>query len=269
VKTLGWAKYVYTKSNLEWSNHPAEWRRKSQLADGIISISEATSQLLKEHGFGDRTEKIYLGIDTDTFSVSLEKRNAVRQQLDIPENALVYGCVGQFIEVKDHVTLIDAFERVADRYPGAHLVICGPHHNDAYYHGCLARIKESRHASAIRVLGRVRDMQGLYSALDVFVLPSKFEAFGYAYVEAMSCERPTIGCRSAGPLEIIDEGRTGYFCAVSNPVDLAYRMSSYAADRALIPVHGEAARTRARALFSKDVMARQSAELYLRLLRYR
>lgn len=266
VKYLGRAKYIYTKSNLEWANHPVQWHRKSALSDRILSISEATSELLREKGFGDRIEKIYLGIDTDRFSFAADKRARMRQEWQVPASAFVYGCVAQFVEWKEHLTVVRAFEQVADQHADAHLLICGPDHGDDYYHSCIRYIENSRHQNRIRLLGTLRDMQAFYSMIDVFVLASRFETFGYAYVEAMSCERPAIGCRAAGPLEIIEEGRTGLFCKMSDPDDLALQMLLYAKDRSLIRAHGEQARDRVMKVFSREVMAKNCQALYLRML---
>lgn len=266
VKYLGRAKYVYTKSNLEWANHPEQWQRKSALSNKILSISEATSELLREKGFGDRIEKIYLGIDTDRFSFNAEKRASMRQQWQVPSDAFVYGCVAQFVEWKEHLTVVKAFEQVADTHIDAYLLICGPDHDDAYYHSCKDYIENSRHRGRIRLLGTLKDMQAFYSMIDVFVLASRFETFGYAYVEAMSCERPAIGCRAAGPLEIIEEGRSGYFCKMSDPSDLAAQMLRYAEDRASIRTHGRQARERVMKVFSREVMAKNCQNLYLRML---
>ena len=266
IKRLTGAKYVYTKSNLEWNNHPAQWKRKSELADAIVSISEATSRLLAEKGFGDRTHKIYLGIDTDFFVADSTKRAERRNEWAIPASALLFGCAAQFIELKEHLTLVRAFETIADRYADVQLIFCGFHHDDDYYKSCISYIEQSRHANRIRVLGKLHDMVGFYSAIDVFALPSRYEAFGYVYVEAMSCARPTVACRAEGPLEIIDEGRTGYFANTSDPADLAIKLEHYVTNRGSIPEHGLKARRRAQTLFSKATMVRQYELLYRHLL---
>lgn len=266
VKRLTGAKYVYTKSNLEWDNHPSQWRLKSKHSDCVVSISEATSDLLRERGFADRIEKIYLGIDTEAFKFDGADGWRFRQRWGIAAGALVFGCVAQFVEWKEHLTLVRAFELVADRYPKASLVICGPDHGDNYYHSCEDYIRSSRHAGKIHLVGTLSDMPAFYSAIDVFVLPSRFETFGYAYVEAMGCERPAIGCGAAGPLEIIVPERTGLHCKMSNAEDLASTMERYAASADLRREHGTAARRRVVDIFSKEAMAKRSTEVYLRLL---
>jgi glycosyltransferase involved in cell wall biosynthesis len=266
VKRLGRAKYLYTKSNLEWANHPGQWARKSALSDCILSISEATSQLLREKGFGDRIAKIYLGIDTQKFSPGAEAGATLRAKWQVPPRSFVYGCVAQFVEWKEHLTVVKAFEQIASRHSDAYLLICGPDHDDAYYHSCRSYIENSKFRERIRLVGTLKDMPAFYSAIDVFVLASRNETFGYAYVEAMSCQRPAIGCRAAGPLEIIEEGKSGFFCRMSDPANLAVQMERYATVKTLALDHGRAARQRIQDVFSKETMVRNCAALYLRLL---
>lgn len=265
-KLLTKTKYVYTKSNLEWGNHPTNWRWKSRLSDRIVSISAATDQLLDEQGFGDKKAKIFLGIDTGHFRHSDSSRVELRERHGIPADAIVFGCAAQFIEWKEHLTVFRAFSKLAEKYPNIYLLYCGPNHNDAYYHEVVGEIESSRFSDRVRLLGTLSDMPGFYSAIDCFVLASRFETFGYVYVEAMSCHRPVIGCRAAGPLEIIAEGETGYFSKMSDPDDLSVQMERYLSAPQLIGYHGGAARKRAVEIFSKEAMARKTQELYLEML---
>lgn len=265
-KKLTPAKYIFTKSNLEWANHPLNWRLKCKYADRIISISNATDVLLDEQGFGEKKAKIFLGIDTQHFRADPEKRASLRAQHGIPENALVFGCAAQFVEWKEHLTALKAFEQVAATYPDSHLCYCGANHHDDYYARFLESVDASPFKDRVHLLGNLSDMPAYYSMIDVFVLPSRYETFGYVYVEAMSCGRPVIGCRAAGPLEIIDDGVTGRLVNISDAQDLASKMSNYAGDIGMRIKHGEAARNRAIDLFSKETMALKTQELYLRTL---
>jgi glycosyltransferase involved in cell wall biosynthesis len=261
VKTFSQAKYIYTKSNLEWDNHKINWHLKSKLSDHIISISGATDKLLNARGFREKTSTIFLGIDTDKFN---SRRNTtLRHAHMIPEDAFVYGCAAQFVEWKEHLTLIKAFDKLCQSYPGIFLFLCGPNHNDCFYKSVLSAINNSRYADHIKLLGTIDDMPKFYSNIDCFVLPSRNETFGYVYVEAMSCGKPAIACRAAGPLDIIKDGETGYFVEMSNYSDLAGKMEKYLKSKQTLTVHGGAARERVLHLFSKKVMARRHQELYL------
>ncbi|MES9907342.1 MAG: glycosyltransferase family 4 protein [Candidatus Thiodiazotropha sp.] len=262
-KTLTNSKYIYTKSNLEWNNHPKNWHKKSQLADRIISISNATDELLIDQGFAEKIKKIYLGIDTEYFKYSMEKGIKFRLDNDIPGNAVVFGCAAQFIELKEHVTLLKAFESLAGVNKNIYLIYCGPNHRNDYYDKFKSEMELSEYSDRIRELGSLSDMPSFYSAIDCFVLPSRFEAFGYVYVEAMSCGIPVIACKAGGPLEIVIDGETGFFSEVSDPSDLARKMSIYLENEDLLEKHGNQSRQRAVEIFSKETMARKMMDLYI------
>jgi glycosyltransferase involved in cell wall biosynthesis len=266
IKLLTSAKYIYTKSNLEWHNHKFNWALKSHLADKIISISNATDALLIEKGFGEKIQKIYLGIDTNVFQESFEKRKSFRATYNIPDSSLVYGCAAQFVEWKEHLTVIHAFESLADSYENIYLVLCGFHQDDSYFHSVMKRIKSSIASDRILYLGVLSDMASFYSGIDCFVLPSRNETFGYVYIEAMSCNRPVIACRAAGPLEIVEENETGLFMEMSSVGDLFKQMEKYIRNRDILVEHGKKGRRRVVEVFSKEVMAKKFEELYLKLL---
>jgi glycosyltransferase involved in cell wall biosynthesis len=265
-KLLTKTKYIYTKSNIEWDNHPNMWHWKSKFADHILSISNATDELLNEKGFGGKKAKIYLGIDTQHFIHDDDKRKAIREQNNVPEHAVVFGCAAQFVEWKEHLTALKAFEKLAVDNPDIYLFYCGPNHRDAYYDEVLSTIDACPYKDRVRLLGSLSDMPAFYSSIDCFVLPSRYETFGYVYIEAMSCSLPAIACRAAGPLEIIIEGVTGYFTEMSNPENLAEQMMKYISEKDLLKSHGKAARQRVIDIFSKETMARKTQQLYLESL---
>jgi glycosyltransferase involved in cell wall biosynthesis len=257
---------VYTKSNLDWDNHSWNWKVKSKYSDKIISISQATDKLLIDKGFSNKIEKVFLGIDTDWFQYSEAKRQNMREQHNIPTGAFIFGCAAQFIPLKDHGSIIDAFENVSLKYSNTYLFLCGPHHNDSYYNSIIKKINESSVKDKICLLGVLEDMRPFYSAIDCFVLASLYETFGYVYVEAMSCERPVIASKAGGPEEIVDEGKTGFFVEKSNPRDIAEKMVRYLDNKELIGEHGGLARKRVVKHFSKEAMAKNTQSLYLKLL---
>ena len=262
-KALTPTKYIYTKSNLEWDNHPWNWNIKCKLADRVISISNATDALLDQKGYGKKKAKIFLGIDTGHFVRSDAKRAHLREQLGLSPGSMVFGCAAQFVEWKEHLTALRAFESIASGRDDAYLVYCGANHRDEYYDKFQSAVNASQYKDRIRVLGNLSDMPAFYSLIDCFVLPSRYETFGYVYVEAMSSGVPVIGCRAAGPLEIIDDGVTGRLVNISDADDLASKMSEYLIHPELIEAEGRAARRRATEIFSKETMAEKSQQLYL------
>ena len=70
----------------------------------------------------------------------------------------------------------------------------------------------------VRFLGVVREMPSLYAAADIFLLPTIYDPFSNACLEALAAGRPVITTRGNGFSEIIENGRHG--TVVDNPRDV-------------------------------------------------
>jgi glycosyltransferase involved in cell wall biosynthesis len=92
-------------------------------------------------------------------------------------------------------------------------------------------------------LGFVEDMRPVYEASDIFALPSLAEPFGQVVIEAMAMEKAIIAARSAGPMEILDDDRTGVFFQPGDVADLSSKLARLVGDIPLRARLGQAART--------------------------
>jgi glycosyltransferase involved in cell wall biosynthesis len=75
-----------------------------------------------------------------------------------------------------------------------------------------------------RYLGRVNDhvsLARIYSASDVFVMPSIQESLGYTVMEAMACGTPCVAFNQGGVPDLIDHQHNGYLATPFKPDDLA------------------------------------------------
>jgi glycosyltransferase involved in cell wall biosynthesis len=107
-----------------------------------------------------------------------------------------------------------------------------------------------------------RDRERLYAAMDVFVLPSKWEGLSLALVEAMGAGRPVVATRVGGNPEVVTHGRTGLLVPPSEADTLADALGGLLADADQRTMLGEAAASEARARFSIEEHVRQLTALY-------
>ncbi|NJL24944.1 MAG: glycosyltransferase family 4 protein [Calothrix sp. SM1_5_4] len=93
-----------------------------------------------------------------------------------------------------------------------------------------------------------KDIPEIMNALDAFVMPSYEENFANVLLEALASGLPTIGTRSGGTPEILDNGHTGLLCEPRSTTSLAAAMRSLLTD----PDLRERLRERARAKALKE-----------------
>lgn len=121
------------------------------------------------------------GIDNARFAFDPNKRAEVRRELGV-EGYLI-GHIGRFNDQKNHPFLLSVFEKAAAVLPNAYLLLVGDGPN---YDKVTAMIETHPYKSRIICYGTTDRMDAVYSAIDVFVLPSLFEGLPVALIEAQS-----------------------------------------------------------------------------------
>lgn len=127
--------------------------------------------------------------------------------------------VGRHFERKGGDLLLRAFERVRRRVPRAELVIVGPPDLRVDQPGVRSigfLDKDTAEGSAA--------LQRLFTDARVFCLPTRFEPFGIAYLEAMAFGLPCVGTAVWAVPEIIADGETGFVVPVEDAEALADRL---------------------------------------------
>jgi glycosyltransferase involved in cell wall biosynthesis len=106
-----------------------------------------------------------------------------------------------------------------------------------------AQVKELDISEYVRFIGHVEN-QRLIKELEnahVFVLPSSYEGFGIAFLEAMAFGLPAIGINTGGAADIIEHEFNGFLLNKSESKELAKWLSLLANDRKLLATMGKAA----------------------------
>ena len=162
---------------------------------------------------------VYNAVDCDDFSPALRReRAALRVRHRIPEDAPVFLLVGSGYERKGVATAIAALAEVP---PPAHLVVVG-RDRDPQRYARLAR----RHGVEDRVIlaGPQLDPRPYYGAADAFVLPSLYDPFPNAALEAMACGLPVVTSAKSGAAEVVREHDAGLVCPSRDVAGLAAHM---------------------------------------------
>jgi UDP-glucose:(heptosyl)LPS alpha-1,3-glucosyltransferase len=228
----------------------------------VICNSRMVKQEI-QHYFGVDDEKlhvIYNGVDTEAFHPRLraEHRQAMRWHWRIPEDAPLFLFVGAGFERKGVPALLQAMEQLP---PRVHLLIVGKDKKMAHY-----RRQAAQAGLRNRVLfaGPQRDVRPYYGASDVLVLPTLYDPFPNAALEAMAAGLPVITSTKCGTADVIENGRNGFVCDALAADTLAEHMQMLCSPQARESM-GAAARATAEPL-TLDNMSQQLFDLYLGLL---
>lgn len=202
---------------------------------------------------------IYNGVDTERFHPRLrnEHRAARRITLGVPEEAMVYLFVGSGYARKGVATLLRAFARLDDRR--AHLWIVG---RDKLERRMEELARALAVAERVHFAGAQEDVKPWYGAADCFVLPTLYDPFPNAALEALACGLPTIVSDRCGAAELVRAGENGYVCSALEDAALAQQMGMIAAAPA------EPLRRHARATaepYNLAAMAERLVDLYREL----
>jgi glycosyltransferase involved in cell wall biosynthesis len=239
----------------------------AQDAAAIIAVSDfirRTVPLAAERA--DRTAVIHNGVDIESFTPGDGDR--VRDELELGD-APVAGIVAQIVPWKGHDRFLEAMAAVAERIPDARFLVVGDNHFGDHPR-LPGRLK--RRANALGLADRVvftgwrTDVLDVMRALDVLVVASDREPFGRVIVEAMACERPVVAFACGGPVEIIEDGRTGRLVEPFDLAALSDAVASLLADRARGAEMGRAGRAAACERFSAGAYAASVQDVYERVL---
>ena len=138
-----------------------------------------------------------------------DSRDGVRAALGLAQDALVFGFVGRLAHQKAPERLIAAFDRMAGDAPNARLLMIGEGEMEDAVRRLIAA---SPHAARIHLTQAFTGPQAM-AAIDVLVMPSRYEAMSYVMLEAAAAGRPMILTDVGGASTVLKDGENGILVA--------------------------------------------------------
>jgi glycosyltransferase involved in cell wall biosynthesis len=185
---------------------------------------------------------------------------ARRDELGIPEDAMVAGIVASLRPVKDQPTLLRAVAAARRRFPRLHLVLVGdgPSRHELQGLADSLGIGPWVHFAGIRP-----QLPSMHHLFDVSFLTSRSEGFPNALIEAMAASRPIIGTDVTGVRDAIRHGQNGLLVPPANPGAMAEALCQLLSDESTRVRMGAAGRALARSDFSVEGALGRLEDLYL------
>jgi len=209
---------------------------------------------------------IHNGIDLSVFDAT-RPVTTVRREYGIGENTLLIATVARVERLKGQKYLIEACGSLRDKLEDFHILLIGACLDLPYLEECRDKAAELGIAQKISFTGHQDKVSQILNEIDIFVLPSLFEAFPRSLIEAMGVGKPVIATNVGGCPEAIEGGVSGFIVPAADPNALAQKLYLLASDDDLRITISKAARMRAERMFSIQQNVRKTEELYREILR--
>jgi glycosyltransferase involved in cell wall biosynthesis len=235
----------------------------ARFSDAELLQSPEDFELLTRKGIYPRKRSTLLGngIDLQRFrpgAVPAETRAARRAEIGADDETVVVGMVGRLVVEKGYRELFAAARALG---PGYKVVAIGP--DDPEKADAMDRAEiAAAEADGVVLLGHREDVDALYAAMDVFVLPSYREGFPRAAMEAAASGLPIVASDVRGCRQVVDDEVTGLLVPVRDAGALTEAIHVLGKDPALRSTMGKAAVERAIDEFDERRVVRTVLDTY-------
>ncbi len=215
---------------------------------GIIANSEETKRTLLARNPNlfdkDKIKVIYNGI-----SIKKYDSGEVTFKYASDNDEIILGNAGRLVKQKGQYSLIQLARILKDKGYKFKILIAG---DGALKNDLIAYSRKMDMENEVIFLGFVDDIKGFMQSLDIFLLPSLWEGFGYVMTEAMVCRKPVIAFDLSSNPEIVVHGETGYLAEKNNMSSFAHYVEKLIHNPVLSRQMGEKGRIRVEEKFNID-----------------
>ncbi|MGH7492525.1 MAG: glycosyltransferase family 4 protein [bacterium] len=191
------------------------------LSDYILANSHSTRKTLLQNApwlDPNKIAVVYKGIDPRPYLDELEQGAGLRRELNLTPATPLVGFVGQIIERKGIRDIVQCIPIVAQQLPQVKFLFVG---EGALQDFLAAKTRELGVTTQTIFTGFRKDIPAVMKAIEVLLLPSSVEGFGYVLIEAMAAARPVVATNVSSIPEIVQHGATGLLVEVHRPQQLA------------------------------------------------
>lgn len=232
--------------------------------DLLVSECEASRRYLIEE-MGYRPERIVTvlnGVDPGECAPQAGDRERVRKALGLTDKEFLVGTIGRMHPQKDPEALIEAVSSLLSGHPELRAILIG----DGPLQTPLgAKLMHAGLSDKIWLVGAKPQAREWLAAMDLFVLPSRYEGLPNVVLEAMGAGLPVVATAVDGTVEVVEDRKNGLLVAPGKPQELASAIQTLVEDPGLRRKLADAGRADLARRFTLARMIREYEEAYRRL----
>ena len=120
-------------------------------------------------------------VDFSRYKRSSGHKNVVLDSIGIPNDGFIVGHIGRFSRPKNHLFLIEIFQKILEKNKKAYLLLAGDGELKPEIEALVTKLSLNKH---VYFLGNVQNIPELLAAFDVFLFPSLWEGFPLTLIES-------------------------------------------------------------------------------------
>ena len=195
---------VYARRRIKY--HLINWAL-SFVTDRIIAVSQAVKENVIHYDriAPQKIQVIYNCIDPSKFQRDFES-HGVMQKFGVRSGDFLVGVIARLEEQKGHIYLLEALAQLIPEFPQLKCLIVGDGKLRPYLE---EKAREMGLSESALFVGIQKPINPILNAIDLFLLPSLWEGFSLAILEAMAMGIPVIATAVGGAAEVIHSGLDG------------------------------------------------------------
>lgn len=251
----------------DWSfNRPCSFKIMRR-CDALIANTTHERNYLVSKGLDAKTIHV-VGCGVDLHEFDGANGREFRAKIGLSNEPIVLF-VGQMVAHKGVDILLEAMKEVWTQFSDARLVLAGaPTAFNFVLERRIERLDPESRSKVISV-GRFSEeaKPAIFASCDVFALPSRYESFGIAYLEAWACKKPVIGTWSGAIPSVIRDGEDGLLVAYGRTSELSEAIIKLLGDRSLASTLGRNGWNKVRRNYTWNVVVEKFRTIYQSCLR--
>lgn len=221
--------YIPVITTLHGTDITLVGRDKTYAPVVAFSINQSDAITAVSHNLRKETYEIFhiekeIEVIQNFVDVSRFKRKPIDafRKVIAPNGERILLHASNFRKIKRVQDVIHVFQKVNAFMPSKLLLVGdGPERHMAEELSRELHIEDD-----VRFVGKQQDMEEIFAVTDIFLLPSEYESFGLAALEAMAAGAAVVSSNAGGLPEVIEQGICGYMANVGD----IEAMSNYALD---------------------------------------
>ena len=221
----------------------------------ILTVSNATSDYLNKIGISkDKIEVVYNAIEIDDDHIPRQKPAS---------SAPIIGVIGRLSHEKGVHIFLKSIDSIIHNCPNVQVLIFG----DGPDRDKLKRLTQSLGLTKYIIFkGFEKDLDKIYSQLDIIVIPSLSEGHPLIILEAWKYAIGIVATKAGGIPEIITSGKTGLLAEVNDPDSLGQKILEAVSDLPAMKIYGQNGLSLLKEQYSFASQAKKLSQIYKKMI---